>query len=75
MWEMTDFHDKLSQLSKVVLRCLEELNLLTWYLQCYLDPEVTIYFEQWMFMEELISLTKNGVNLKDKGENYRAMMS
>ena len=43
-------------------------NLLVWYLQCYLDPEVAIYLKQYLFMDELIPLIKNGVNLKVKGE-------
>ena len=44
-------------------------NLLAWYLQCYLDPEVAIYLEQCLFMDELIELIlKNWGNLKVKGE-------
>ena len=57
MWEITDFDHRLSQCSKVVLRRLEQWkihpNLLAWYLQCYLDPEVSIYMEQSLFMDEL----------------------
>ena len=44
-------------------------NLLAWYLQCYLDPEVAIYLEQCLFIDELIELIlKNWGNLKVKGE-------
>ena len=41
-------------------------NLLAWYLQCYLDPEVAIYLEQYLFMDELITLIKKWGNLKVK---------
>ena len=41
-------------------------NLLAWYLQCYLDPEVAIYLEQYLFMDELIALIKKWGNLKGK---------
>ena len=48
-----------SQRSKVALGRLElwkiYLNLVTEYLQCYLDPEVTIYCEQRLFIDEQIS--------------------
>ena len=49
---MTDFENRLSQRSKVVLRRVNSIkytpNLLAWYLQlqCYLDPEVAIHLEQ-----------------------------
>ena len=33
-------------------------NLLAWYLQCYLDPEVAIYLKECLFMDELIELIK-----------------
>ena len=62
MSEMTDFDHRLSQRWKVVLRRLEQYkiypNLLAWYLQCYLDPEVAIYLERCLLMDELIPLIK-----------------
>ena len=45
-------------------------NLLAWYLQCYLDPEVAIYLEQYLFMDELIALIKKWGILKVKKESY-----
>ena len=41
-------------------------NLLAWYLQCYLDPEVAIYLEQYLFMDELIALIKKWGSFKVK---------
>ena len=67
MWEMTDFDDRLSQRSKVVLR----RHFLAWYLQCYLDPEAVIYFEQRFFIDELISLIeKKREILSSKEKSY-----
>lgn len=63
MWEMSDFDARLSQRSKVVLR----RHFLAWYLQCYLDPEAVIYFEQCFFIDELISLIEKKGNFKLKG--------
>ena len=33
-------------------------DLLAWYLQCYLDPEVAIHWKECLFMDELIELIK-----------------
>ena len=64
VWE----YEKLSQRSKNVLRRLKEWkiypNLLAWYLQCYLDPGIAIYLEEWLFMEKLISLIKKREKFK-----------
>ena len=43
-------------------------NMSAWCLQCYLDPEVAIYFEQGLLVDKFIPLIKNGGNLKVKGE-------
>ena len=56
MWEIVYFDEKLSKRSKNVLHRLKEWkiypNLLAWYLQCYLDPEIAIYLEECLFMEK-----------------------
>ena len=68
MLEMTDFDEWLSQRSKVVLRRLEQKkiypNLLAYYLQCYLDPEVTIYFEQCLFHGQIYFIDKKKGEIK-----------
>ena len=59
---MSSFNNIWSQRSKVALGRLElwkiYLNLVTEYIQCYLDPEVTIYCEQRLFIDEQISQTE-----------------
>ena len=56
---MSSFNNIWSQPSKVALGRLKlwkiYFNLVTEYLQCYLDPEVTIYCEQRLFKDEQIS--------------------
>ena len=59
---MSGFNNIWSQRSKVALGRLEQWKiypkLVTEYLQCYLDPEVTIFCEQRLFIDEQISLKK-----------------
>ena len=56
---MSGFNNIWSQCSKVALGRLEQWkiypNLVTEYLQCYLDPGVTIYCEQRLLIDEQIS--------------------
>ena len=56
---MSGFNKMWSQRSKVALGRIEQRkiypNLLTEYLQCYLDPGVTIYCQPSLFIDKQIS--------------------
>ena len=76
---MSDFNNIWFQRSKVALSRREQWkiypNLVTEYLSCYLDLGVTIYCEQRFFIDEQISLTKNGGNETVKEKNYQPVMT
>ena len=69
---MSGFNNIWFQRSKVALSRREQCkiypNLVTEYLSCYLDPGVTIYCEQRFFIDEQISLTKNGGKWNSQGK-------
>ena len=77
---MSGFNNMWSRPSKVALGPIEQgkiyPNLVTEYLQCYLNPGVIIYCEERLFIDKHISWTKKiGEMNWSRKKNYQPVMT
>ena len=77
---MSGFNNMWSRRSKVALGPIEQgkiyPNLVTEYLQCYLNPGVIIYCEERLFIDKHISWTKKiGKMNWSRKKNYQPVMT